>query len=86
MVMIKLYKIKSEDRCNYEQIFEITASQYWIDIVERRLAWRVNMNACSVHLDFKRVEVDNDNGVLGLTVFLTPERAEEFMKWWHANS
>ena len=86
MVKIKLYKIKSEDRCNYEQIFETTASQYWIDTVKRRLAWRVNMNACSVHLDFERVVVDNDNGVLELTVFLTPELAEEFMKWWYRNS
>lgn len=86
MIKIKLYKIKSEDNSTYEQIFEITASQYWIDTAEKHLSWRVNMNASSLHLDFERVVADNDNGVLELTVFLTPENAEKFMKWWYMNS
>ena len=86
MIKIKLYKIKSEDKCNYEQIFETTACQYWVDTERKQLSWRMNVHACSVHLDFESVVADNDNGVLELTVFLTSENAQEFMKWWYANS
>ena len=86
MVKIKLYKIKSEDKYNYEQIFETTACQYWIDTVRKHLSWRMNENARSIHLDFESIVADNDNGVLELTVFLTVENAEKFMEWWYANT
>ena len=85
MIKIKLYKIESEDKCNYEQIFETTAIQYWIDTVKKRLAWRMNAKACSVYLDFESVVTDNDNGVLELTVFLMPENAQKFMETWYAD-
>ena len=84
MVKIKLYKVKSEG--NYQQIFETTASQYWIDVTKKHLSWRTNINTLSVHVDFESVVADNDNGVLELTVFLTLKNAEEFMEWWYANS